>query len=569
MCAKPIRKADSVLEQKPRSLINLKHPLELVGRALLNCLDPEQRYLPCYDIVIDRDYRAFQTFNAMAHNIGRWWDAILRVEDSVGFEIPQNLEDAMLQNTRLFFDNPDHMCLFPMEGPWHPNTARFFLDFHSMREWLLSLAALVRFRDSEWAADKGHRMLETVRRISKDDDEPWDVRSVERIKIMEEQDLPGSRGSLNRSQLDVGRFIEGLVCFFEATGDSLAMELADRFARYHLEHSTNEDGSLNSYCWVNHTHSYFGTLRGLLRFGQVTGKQEYIERVDATYRETVRGLFKPSGYICHDLDKETGGDSAACGDAMQLAIWLSYLGPSTLAAERQDYLLDDAERMMRNRLLPSQVTECPPLLPLELKKSVDGKSYLVWNNVSHTEREIPVEAISWKEDSAERVTGAFSIHHEPHGGKHAVTDVTAAVAHSLCDFYNHIVGESAAGLVIRFHTNFENEQVAISSSRDSEAALDIRVKASQPVMVRIPGWAPEESVLFKVNDAVRQAERLGSFARFGAENFPGTIRLQHALPSRRSRDVINGTEFEYAWRGDEIVGVSPNTDHFPFYPTLT
>jgi hypothetical protein len=32
--------------------------------------------------------------------------------------------------------------------------------------------------------------------------------------------------------------------------------------------------------------------------------------------------------------------------------------------------------------------------------------------------------------------------------------------------------------------------------------------------------------------------------------------------------VINGTEFEYGWRGDEIVGVAPNTDHFPFYPTL-
>ena len=539
---------------------NIKHSLELVGGALLNCLDPEQHFLPCYDITIDKDYRAFQTFNAMSHNIGRWWDAILRVEDAVGFEIPQDLEDAMLQNTELFFDNPDHLCLFPMDGPWHPNTARFFLDFHSMREWLLSLSGLVRYRNSDWAAEKGHMMLETVLRISKAGDEPWDVESLERVRIMEERDLPGSRGTLNRSQLDVGRFIEALVCFFEATGDSLAMELADRFARYHLEHSTNEDGSFNKYCWVNHTHSYLGTLRGLLRFGEVTGQHEYIERVASTYRETVRGLFKPSGYVCHDLDKETGGDTASYSDAIQLAIWLSKQGHSDL--------LDDAEQMMRNRLVPSQLTECPPLRPLELKKSEDGKSFLVWNNVSHTEREIPVEAISWKDDFEERAIGAFSIHHEPHGGNHAVTDVTASGAQGLSEFYNHIVGETAVGLVIRFHTNFENEQIAIISSRDSGAVLDVRVKVPQPVLIRIPAWVPEESAHFKVNDAARQPVRLGCFAWFGAESFPGTIRMQYALPRRCSREVINDTEFEYAWCGDEIAGVRPNTEHFPFYPTL-
>ena len=540
--------------------VNLKNAVNLAGGALVNCLDASQNYLPCFDIFIDRDYRAFQTFNVMSHNIGRWWDAILRVEEAIGFKIPGHIEAAMLENTRQFFDNPDHLCLFPIDGPWHPNTARFFLEFHSMREWLLALNALVRYRDSDWARDKGHRMLETIYRISKTDDEPWDVESLVRLKLVEERDLPGARGTLNRSQLDVGRFIEALVRFYDTSGDSLAMELADRFARYHLEHSTNPDGSLNTDCWVNHTHSYLGTLRGLLLFGEHTNQREYIERVEATYRETVRGLFKPSGYVCHDMDKESGGDTASYGDAAQLALWLARHG--------HEDLLDDAEKMVRNRLVPSQLTECPTLKPHELKKTDDGSAFLVYNNVSQTEREIPIEAISWQEGFEERVIGAFSIHHEPHGGKHAVTDVTASATHALCDLYNHITVETPAGLVVNFHMDYEDEKISVASKRDEEAEVKINVKDRTAMLLRIPDWVPSNSVSFRLNDEPANPVRAGQFATFGGDCFPGEIHLRYELPRRESKETIMGIEYEYSWRGDEIVGVHPNTEHFPFYPSL-
>ncbi len=46
--------------------------------------------------MIDREYRVFALFNCPAHNIGRSWDAILRLEAATGFAIPCNVDAGML-----------------------------------------------------------------------------------------------------------------------------------------------------------------------------------------------------------------------------------------------------------------------------------------------------------------------------------------------------------------------------------------------------------------------------------------------------------------------------------------
>ena len=37
--------------------------------------------------------------------------------------------------------------------------------------------------------------------------------------------------------------------------------------------------------------------------------------------------------------------------------------------------------------------------------------------------------------------------------------------------------------------------------------------------------------------------------------------LLHAL-------TTDGTAYRFRWRGDDVVGIYPNTDYLPFYPTL-
>jgi hypothetical protein len=74
----------------------LRDRLELAATGLMSILDPEKDLMPT------RGYE-------VAHDLGRWWDAALRLEETIGFVIPAELEAAALRNPKRFTDNPDRL----------------------------------------------------------------------------------------------------------------------------------------------------------------------------------------------------------------------------------------------------------------------------------------------------------------------------------------------------------------------------------------------------------------------------------------------------------------------------
>lgn len=506
--------------------LNLKDSLKIAGQNLLNCLCSTRNYLPYWCLDVKRNYRAEFLFGWPAHNIGRWWDAMLRLENAIGFPIPAYLEASMLKNLYWFFDNTDNLCFAPLGC----KDIEPLFELHSLRESLLALNALVRYRNSRWAQKKAHDMLGTIRRITRADGS-WDLDKIDYFhrtdkRLERHLDPTGSHG----------RLIEALVCYYETTGDCLALELADMFARYHWTYTTSPDGKLNILSKADHTHSYLGTLRGLLLFGLITNQNQYVERVATTYGVEVRRTVKESGFTSHDLGKDKNGETTSPGDAAQIALWLGHCG--------YPQLLDDAERIIRTRLLPSQITESPGLRPF----ADDDKD-------EHSNLD-------------ERIIGGFGGGHtEPHAGKKNVTDITAAGVHTLVDVYRHIAIRSRAGLVVNFHFDYEDENVSIISKRQEEANVTITPKLHENIFIRIPQWAPRNSVRLKVRGRTLLPSMLGGFVYLSKERLPGEIVVQYALPARTLHETTDGTDYTFTWRGDEIIGVYPNSDFFPFYPT--
>ena len=78
--------------------MDLKGSMELAGRNLVANLCPARNYLPYWAIEIDAGYGAWTRFIWPQHNVGRWWDAMLRLESATGFRIPPDREAAMLGN---------------------------------------------------------------------------------------------------------------------------------------------------------------------------------------------------------------------------------------------------------------------------------------------------------------------------------------------------------------------------------------------------------------------------------------------------------------------------------------
>ncbi len=515
---------------EPEGSLTLAASMDLAGQHLLGSLNPYKHNLPYWNLRIAKDYHAAWASYWPAHNIGRWLDALFRLEAATGFRIPPTLEQSMRKNAAVFFDNPDHLCFVPdgYAGDVQPSGQ---VELHSLREGLLALYALARFRKDSWAVSEAHKMLETVWNISRPDG-GWELEKLEAYRRLRKQ-APKHMDPTATN----GRLIEALVWFYHQTGDPLAMRLADRFARYHLASTTHSDGTLNLDSRADHTHSYLGTLRGLLLFGETTNQHEYIDRVAATYRQTIlKRLIKHSGYIAHDLTTEGTAEPTSVGDIVQLGLWLSRHG--------YPELLDDCEWLVRCRLLPCQITKPPDLIP-EADDADDQHKNL-----------------------GARAAGAYGGMHKPQWGKHPVTDITCAVLHSLADVYQHVAVRNPAGLTVNFHLTYEDRNIRITSRRGKEAAVTIEPQVCENLLVRIPRWTPIESVRLSLNGTPFKFTSIGNFAFVPREMLPAKILLQYGLPVRTEVEQTAGVKYTFRWRGDEILGVTPNNDFFPFYPTL-
>lgn len=507
-------------------MLTLKQALQLGGQCLLAWLDPERQFFPTggYEV---------------AHDTGRWWDAMLRLEAATGAAIPAAREADMLRNLQALLDNPDGLLLNLADETLMGRAP--FINPHNFREGMLALNALVRYRGSVWAAAAGHRLLQTLDRCFQADGRLDYTRLAcwGKLPLTEDPCHLQPEGAWFDATANSGRALEAIVWFYEATGDPLALDVADRFARFHLAQTVHADGSpreeLLSPENVGHNHSYLGALRGLLLFGLLTRQHEYVDAVAATYRETLwaRNITE-SGWTPHDLGKtrfpnEAGdpvGETASCGDVAQIALWLALRAGQT-------ELLDDVERLVRSRLLPAQI------LP------EDGGGTL-----------------------GPRQVGGWGVHGGPYA-KGSILDVGAAVMHTLADVLGSVVTRGPLGLTVNLHLTADTPLAEVVATREAEALLEVRPGAAENVLLRVPAWAPAESLRLAVDGAPQPLTRIGPWLFVSREALrPGsTIALRHALPERTTTETFaSGRSYRLRWRGDEVVAVDPHDAGLAMFP---
>jgi hypothetical protein len=514
--------------------MNLRKCLEMAGGSLLAVLDAEKEWMPTggYEV---------------AHDLGRWWDAVLRLEETIGFVIPTELEAASLKNLKRLTDNPDRLLMNNPDIPWLREKVR--INSHNFRESLLAFGGLVRVRDNFWAHEAAIVLVRAMDQMLQEDGSFDYTQLVSWGQVQFTQDpshIDGKRDGWFDGTATSGRSLEALVWLYETTGEPLVLDVARRIAEHHLAYSTNPDGSIRNEIVspdnIGHNHSYHGTLRGLLLYGLLTGEKEYVHVVEATYRQAIRNqIVKESGWAPHDLgmdrfSNEYGdpvSDPASTGDAAQLALWLA------LHADCHD-LLDDVERYVRARLIPAQFTD------EDLSRHPEHKL-------------VP------------RDMGAWGIHDHSHGGKHCTPDVLAAVTHSLCDIYRNICTSTELGLRINLHFDYEDEQVKILSTRSEQGRLSILVKEPCELIIRIPGWISESTLYLTIDGEVIPLKRKGLFATVstGQLSAKSEIVMSYDLPIRYTEEQMpSGRCYRFKWRGDEIIGFSPQDTPMPFYPIL-
>ena len=487
--------------------------MERAAKCCLAWLNPAEQFLPTggYEV---------------AHDTGRWWDAMLRHEAATGTRIPFRAEQVMMTNLRALTDNDAALLTSKLCNP------------HNLRESMLTYTALMHHRKSEreWARQKGRTLVENILRLL----EPDGQMNYVKLAALTAKPLTNDQLMVQRSPKgewfnatgSTGRALEGIVLFHQATGDASAKELAQRLAEVHLRQVIDPSGQIRAElldpAHIGHTHSYCGTLRGLLLHGLATDDKKYVDAVASTYRNGLWGkAISHSGWTPHDQGKprfhgpegDPVGEHASCGDVAQIALWLA------LRAGQTD-LLDDVERMIRARLLPSQKVD----------------------------------------PSHPRSDGAWGVYSHPFGYG-AILDVFAAVLHSMADFHQHIVTTTGDTLSVNLHFSINTPSVTVISECNHNALLHITPKHGQAIRVRVPSWASRDSVQLKIADQSLPLRWDGSYLAIDQENVsPGvTITLQHDLPEKQTVEEmpVSHRQFHLTWRGDKVIDCDPKV---PIYP---
>ena len=510
--------------------MDLEPRLQLAARNLLGCLSRDDGYLPYWHMAVDANLRARYEFRprCTGHNVGRWWNALLRLEQSCAFEIPAEIEDAMLANSWRLGDNASGIFLEDID-PAEPDT----WYIHSYRETMLSFGLLARHRQSDRAREHGLRAVEGMSRASRDPT-AWQFSFGGHPPLAKT-----GRGAA--PAYTHGRAIEGLLCFHEATGEEAALAEAERLAAYHFEHLVESNGSLAAGCG-HHTHSYLNTIRGLLLLASMKGWESRIQALRATYADAIAAMITPSGFIAHDIGARYGGDIASAGDIAHIALLL-------WDRCRDPRLLDDAERLVRARLLPAQVREPVALSPLQ----EDGRDC--------------------HRDLAERFLGTIggSVGHV--SGQTCVTDFTAAALHSLIELYDRTVDVGDDAVRVNFHFERSVPGVEVSSQRDgTTATVAVRNATGKRLFVRVPAWTDPQSVSTSVDGRTTAADIRDGFASMD-QDAESTTEVRFALPrsevEERTRDEGADSEtVTFSWCGDEIVGVSSGGQYMPARPAI-
>ncbi len=492
----------------------IRDSMKRVSKCCFAWLNPSENYRPTggYEV---------------AHDTGRWWDAMLRYESATEDRIPSDIEKYMMKNLHEMTDNPAGLLMNMFE----PLEAQQ-INLHNIRETMLTYTALVKYRKDDWARKQGKKLVSTLTRLLNPDGQL----DYSRLKsLMGDRKInpdplmcpQAPTGEWFDSTGTTGRAIEAILCFAEVTGDEESLQLAKRLAEVHLHMIMDPSGKVCPKLLhpehVGHNHSYCGTLRGLLLYGLMQNEQKYVDAIIKTYRNGLWGTtISYSGWTPHDLGKlrfpnEDGdpvGEHGSCADVMLLSLWLG------LRAGQVD-LFDDVERLIRARLLPSQI----------------------------------------KDPENPRNDGAWGVYGHPFGYG-SILDVFAAVLHALVEVDAHIISVLPDGTCsINLHFTCDTPNASLIVRKEDVATVSITPKRNSRLRIRVPSWSPKESVKVSMNSTELTPQWEGNWIVFDSANISvgQTIQIKYELPKKETTEImpVSKKSFKLFWRGDEVIESDP------------
>ena len=367
-----------------------------------------------------------------------------------------------------------------------------------------------------------------------------------------------------------GWWVQSLTQAYHATGYEPALDLAGKLAVYLMKHSGSYDDQAR-FLGMPHTHHHLKPLIGLLEYGLTANNREMIEFARQGY-EYARSCGAPSiGYYpgipgpdaTYDyatIQEFSRGIAEGCteGDFVAIAAKLSGSGVA-------DYW-DDLDRCVRNHFFESQMLTSDWVA--ETTKGFPPPTiYENWDEPDAWEKP---NLTTTADRVAERHVGTFASWGVPNDfwdgrGRGLMHCCAGNETRAIYYLWENILDYSDGTLRINLLLNRASPWADLDSHIPYEGRVDLTIKRSCNLEVRIPEWVKPAETVCTVNGEVRTLGWNGRYARVGSVGPDDAVTLTFPISERTVKETIDGTEYTMIIRGNDVVYMDPPGKNYPFY----
>lgn len=508
--------------------------------SLSSIIDPESGLPFClFDVMSDPPKMEHTCFDWSDHT-ARVIDALLLARALTGNNMANHLIEELFTSLKKGFGS-DGLHYTP-DNKWTSAQA----NMHYQRSVINALLSLCLEGQSTEAAELLNGLIDGLYEISIKRDDFWYFPAVEY--------LPGGwfRGDWTILGYGTdpantnGRLLFGLCRAWELTDNEKAAELAEKYVRHIMYHSSAylEDGSFATGMEFRegHFHSRAVTLLGVIRYAYTFhdsnalawGKKVYDKAL--TYG-TSFGWY-PERIV---KDRAHGCETCAIVDMMECAIWLAKNGYPAY--------WETAERILRNQLVESQVKSLDVLIKARER-----------NNIPTPDESILLPFV-----------GGFAGWSEPN-------DLLSKVMHNwdlyLCccaqgvrgyfNAWTQAVERSASQTKIHLLMNYMDDTLRVCSWIPDVGRITVNCTYSTILGVRIPSWIKQESINVTVDGEKTPFSLADGYLSLKLpEN--AELMICFDLEEKQTVERVLDVDYTVLWRGNSVQFVNPCGTYIPLY----
>ena len=523
--------------------LDLRRHLYLAVENMFNTLDERQAYLPFfhYELIQQPTRLQHGPFDS-PHVVGRYLDALGCCAAIIDLPDRPDVYEALARQIYQSLERHPSGLPWNAPTPWQPNMA----VMHNCREVILGLLALWNWRADPRAAPALRRLCTAIL-----------------TAIGDGARFPGEclgpdgwttafSGILAPPPATTGRMIRPLVQYYRQSDDKVALELARRFATDNLETAFRADGTIATEAGT-HMHSITGTITGLIEYGSLVGDDRFVEGARLAYDNGMRPfrssygwvkefrwapwLEEPlaaAGYAGFDINR---GEANNTGDLIEAALLLGKLGYAGY--------YEDADRMLRNHLLASQVVDTSWV---QEATGIENSDETRYGDVAQRARGgfcfgSPKDLISYPEE-------AYQVN----------ADLVGGSTQAICEAWDSIAEVDETSVQIQLLYTKRDSAMALTCPPPGTEPITIQLNSAEKLRLRIPSWARPSDVRYAISGSARISAATaiddGYLALTDLE--PGA-EIKVWLPTRRETisEVVGGQRYDIEWHNDTVTRINP------------